>query len=550
MVGAVEPEVQSWLHAAGHATRAVRSPAAALDALDDEPADLVIADGGRRPGETAAVTRTLRADPRLGDAWLIAITGRTADPVGEGGADDHLSRPFTRAQLLARVGVGVRAVQERSDSALLRSLLAAVPGAIYRSAWHAGHRLELITDEIERISGYPAASFIASARRTLMSVIHPDDHARIEEAVAGDIDEQRPFVLEYRIVRADGEIRWVLDRGQLVPGPGGRRWMDGAIFDITERREAEEALRRQEIEAARTAELRASRARIVEAADNARRRIERDLHDGAQQRLVALALDVRLARGLAERDPAAAGPALERIGEELAEATAELRELARGIHPALLTERGLAPAVVRARDARHRARRDRRAARGRLPPVAEATAYFTVSEALTNVAKYAQATHASVRLAREDGALVVEVRDDGIGGASVGARLRAQRLDRSRRRLRRLAERDQPARRGDAGARRAAGDLVVEAEDAADVGLHRERRAGDRGAAPQRREVGRPQPRRQLARRCRARRPGPPPRRSARAPGGAASAPAARRRCTRTPCSAAPCRGAPRSARR
>ena len=103
-------------------------------------------------------------------------------------------------------------------------------------------------------------------------------------------------MLEYRIVRADGAVRWVLDRGQLVPGAGGRRWMDGAIFDVTERREAEEALRRQEIEAARTAELRASRARILEAADAARRKIERDLHDGAQQRLVALALDVRLAR--------------------------------------------------------------------------------------------------------------------------------------------------------------------------------------------------------------------------------------------------------------
>ena len=421
VVGAVEPEVQSWLHAAGHATRAARTAAAALQALDEAPADLVLADGGRRRRETAAVAHTLRADPRLGDAWLITITARTGDPAGEGGADDHLARPFTRAQLLARVAVGVRAVQERSDSALLRSLMASVPGAIYRSAWHAGHRLELITDEIERISGYPAASFIASARRTLLSVIHPDDRDRIMAAVATEVDETRPFVLEYRIVRADGAVRWVLDRGQLVPGPGGRRWMDGAIFDVTERREAEEALRRQEIEAARTAELRASRARILEAADAARRKIERDLHDGAQQRLVALALDVRLTRNLAERDPQQIGPALERIGAELAEATAELRELARGIHPALLTERGLAPAVAAL------------AARApvpveivelpdeRLPAVAEATAYFTVSEALTNVAKYAHATHASVRLAREDGALVVEVRDDGIGGASVGA---------------------------------------------------------------------------------------------------------------------------------
>ena len=103
-------------------------------------------------------------------------------------------------------------------------------------------------------------------------------------------------MLEYRIVRADGEVRWVLDRGQLVTGPGGRLWLDGAMFDITERREAEEALLRHEVEAARTAELRASAPRIIEAADKARRKIERDLHDGAQQRLVSLVLDVQVAK--------------------------------------------------------------------------------------------------------------------------------------------------------------------------------------------------------------------------------------------------------------
>ena len=236
-------------------------------------------------------------------------------------------------------------MQQRDDDALLRSLMATVPGAIYRSAWHAGHRLELITDEIERISGYPADNFIASARRTLISIVHPDDRDRVLGAVATVTDHEHPFVLEYRIVRADGELRWVLDRGQLVPGAGGRLWMDGAIFDITERRMAEEALRRREIEAARTEELRASRVRIVAAADAARRRIERDLHDGAQQRLVAMALDVRMMRARAEREPAELGAFLDRLGDELAAASSELRELARGIHPAVLTERGLGAAI-------------------------------------------------------------------------------------------------------------------------------------------------------------------------------------------------------------
>jgi signal transduction histidine kinase len=157
---------------------------------------------------------------------------------------------------------------------------------------------------------------------------------------------------------------------------------------------------------------------VVEAADSERRRIERNLHDGAQQRLVALSLSLRLVQSRLATDADAASELLDESVDELAGATAELRELARGIHPAVLTERGLSPAI------------ETLAARApvpvevvalpeeRLPPVAEATAYFTVSEALTNVAKYARATHATVRLESEDGALVVEVRDDGVGGAS------------------------------------------------------------------------------------------------------------------------------------
>jgi signal transduction histidine kinase len=237
------------------------------------------------------------------------------------------------------------------------------------------------------------------------------------QAVRHVAAEQVPLAVEYRIVRADGAVRWVLDRGQLVPGAGGRLWMDGAIFDITERRAAEEARRAREIEEARTAELRASRARIIEAADAARRKIERDLHDGAQQRLVSLALDVRVARGRVQKDPASAEPFLDRLGDELAQASKELRELARGIHPAVLTERGLPAAIAALASRAPLPVEIIDLPAGRLPSVAEATAYFTVSEALTNVAKYAHATHATVSLASDDDALVVEVRDDGIGGA-------------------------------------------------------------------------------------------------------------------------------------
>jgi PAS domain S-box-containing protein len=184
-----------------------------------------------------------------------------------------------------------------------------VPGAIYRSAWHAGHVVELISDEIERIAGYLPSNFVASTRRTMLSIVHPDDRDGLKRAVEHAAEHERSFAIEYRIVRADGEVRWVLDRGQTVPGPGGRLWVDGAMFDITERRAAEEALRQHEIEQARTEELRASRVRIVEAADAARRRIERDLHDGAQQRLVLVSLTLkRRRRGPAARPPRRSSP--------------------------------------------------------------------------------------------------------------------------------------------------------------------------------------------------------------------------------------------------
>jgi signal transduction histidine kinase len=197
--------------------------------------------------------------------------------------------------------------------------------------------------------------------------------------------------------------------------------MDGVLFDITERRAAEEALRRREIEAARTDELRASRTRIVAAADAARRKIERDLHDGAQQRLVSLALDVNVARSRLDAEPDSAGPFLDRLARELSEASAELRELARGIHPAVLSERGLVPAVEAIAGRAPVPVEIVAAPVERLSPTVEITAYFTVSEALTNVAKYAGASQATVRLERDGGALVVEIRDDGVGGARAGA---------------------------------------------------------------------------------------------------------------------------------
>jgi signal transduction histidine kinase len=163
-------------------------------------------------------------------------------------------------------------------------------------------------------------------------------------------------------------------------------------------------------------EVRASRQRIVEAGDRERRRVERNLHDGAQQRLAALALSLAMLRDRDGADPATAA-ALAGAAAELRQAISELRELARGIHPAILTEEGLPAAVESLADRSTLPVRFAADFDARLPVAVEAAAYFVVSESLANVAKYAQASAARVRLSRSNGTLRVEVLDDGIGGA-------------------------------------------------------------------------------------------------------------------------------------
>jgi signal transduction histidine kinase len=163
--------------------------------------------------------------------------------------------------------------------------------------------------------------------------------------------------------------------------------------------------------------LAASRVRIVEAGDTERRRLERNLHDGAQQRLVSLALQLRLIKSNVGKDPEYAAALLAEADGELDQALEELRELARGIHPAVLTDRGLEAAVRAIAERAPIPVELTRLPDDRLPNSVEAAIYYLVTEAITNVAKYAQATHASVAVERSNGFATVIVRDDGIGGA-------------------------------------------------------------------------------------------------------------------------------------
>jgi PAS domain S-box-containing protein len=163
--------------------------------------------------------------------------------------------------------------------------------------------------------------------------------------------------------------------------------------------------------------LAASRARIVEIGDAERRRLERNLHDGAQQQLVALALTLRMCGARLTEGGPEAEALLARANAELADALEELRELARGIHPSILTDRGLEPALeMLAGRASLPLELDVDLAE-RLPDPVEAAVYYVVAEALTNASKHAQASHVRVDVARGDGVALLEVHDDGIGGA-------------------------------------------------------------------------------------------------------------------------------------
>jgi signal transduction histidine kinase len=167
----------------------------------------------------------------------------------------------------------------------------------------------------------------------------------------------------------------------------------------------------------RVEDLRGARERIIAAADEERRRIQRDLHDGAQQRLVSLALILSMAESRLESEPARAAELIARAREEAQSAIGELRELAGGIHPAVLSDHGLCAALEALASRAPVPVQVVGELREKVRPAVEAAAYFVTSEALANVAKYAEASEAFVELVLENGYLRLCVRDDGVGGA-------------------------------------------------------------------------------------------------------------------------------------
>ena len=205
----------------------------------------------------------------------------------EGGSlstDAPLPEPGETELLKERVRVleELRASEER-----FRTLLSNIPGAIYRCGFDSNWEMEFISDNVEAISGYPASDFIQSRVRTFASIIHPEDQPMVEGTIGEAVDRGEPYIIEYRIIGADGGVRWVYEKGQGVFGPDGSvLWLDGAIFDVTERKLLQEQLAKQAFYDSLTGL--ANRALFHDRADHA---LARALRNGARIAVLLIDLD-------------------------------------------------------------------------------------------------------------------------------------------------------------------------------------------------------------------------------------------------------------------
>jgi PAS domain S-box-containing protein len=306
---------------------------------------------------------------------------------------------------------------ESQQEERLQALIDASPLALVEFGLDT--RIRLWNPAAERIFGWTAEEMLG---RGGLPMAPPHKRAEAEDLFARVLAGEAINDLETVRLHKDGTLVPVSIAAATVRDSAGRGVGNMVAYtDITERKAQEAEVHRLNDELqARLEDLAASRARIVTAGDIERRRLERNLHDGAQQRLVALSLSLRLALGKLDADPAAARAILTGAADELGLALDELRELARGLHPAVLSDRGLRPAVEMLAGRAPVPVEIEEIPDERLPEPVEAASYYLIAEALTNVAKYAQASVVRVRVARDESGVAVEVSDDGVGGAAPG----------------------------------------------------------------------------------------------------------------------------------
>ncbi len=376
------------------------------------------------PGEVQAGLRTALQDPSLQVAYWYEEGGHFVDIEGNRFdlPEETASRAVTHLGYAdTPVAALVHDASLRGEPELLESIATAARIALERD--------KLLVEVRARAERYrallramPDLMFRISREGRYLGYSAPSDRDLLVKQVEGlTVWDRLPAELADRVMEAgraalDGTEVSVIEYA--LDFPGGTRHYEGRfaasgedeflmiVREITERKHQQQ-------------ELEASRARIVAAGDEARRKLERNLHDGAQQRLVSISLSLRLIQAQLRKDPDGAQKLLEASRTELAQALEELRELARGIHPAVLTDRGL-EAALEMLAARSPLPIKIEGPDGDLPPSVEAAAYYVVSEALANVTKYAQASSVEVTVDRKNGYALVEVADDGVGGADPG----------------------------------------------------------------------------------------------------------------------------------
>ena len=402
-------------------TRATAGPVPGGHLADWEPgewADLI----GSLPATRRAIYRRrawlMPAMPQAGVLSVIALVdpARSAtetDLAALEHAATVLSVELARLQSVSEAELRGQADREREvaetrasvlavSEARQRTILEAALDAVISMDQHG--RMTYVNSAFERTFGYRAKE--VTGRELAETIVPPSLREAHRRGLRRYLETGRTTILGLRIevsaMRADGTL-FPAEVAVTRTGLPGEAAFTAYIRDITDRRRAER-------------ELIASRARLVSASDAARQRITRDLHDGAQQHLVATLINLQLAEQRWDSAPHRARELLGQALEDTRRGIEDLRELAAGLHPAILTQHGLAPAV--------RALADRAVIPVetdvpgiRLPASVEASLYFFCSEALTNIAKHAQAARAWIRLEVAADRCVLEVTDDGIGGA-------------------------------------------------------------------------------------------------------------------------------------
>lgn len=319
-------------------------------------------------------------------------------PVGPAAAD---VRPWTSDW----VRWGSVAPAPPTAASQLEALVANVPGAIYRCRLDADWSMEYLSDEIERMTGFPASDFLPRGCRSFASVIHPDDRDHVAAVVAEAVATNRAFAPEYRVVRADGSVIWVLERGRVSePSTDVDKWLDGAIFEITDRKILEQELRRSLAE---------------EAAADERLRLARDLHDAVGHALSIGVIHIGAARAAANDDAEALGRALDTIESSLRDALREMRTMVHALHHELTDT---SDHHLRLDDLIGIARRSGLEVEllvvgqeRSLPAAVDVSLYRTVQESLTNCLRYAAGAHVTIELTNTASAIELTVTDNGAG---------------------------------------------------------------------------------------------------------------------------------------